>query len=399
MTAYRDFHRLTNTIWPTAIDAPVTGLKDEAKGLMETVTQGWGVGRIALASVVAIAVIANALWFTVWYRRSHEPGVTLRREFTLGVISTVDGRQGLGDAQAPIKILRVRLRRIRVPGGMRVGTGGYSFVAPTGARRISVTVAPKGRPPLTVAATYAMPSGKRHRARVVVYTQKYYAVPNGMATIVVAVCAEGRHRTFRFLVPMAAASVQISVRGGGTVVSTQVGTPAVRMVLMRPGILPRTMLRWLLEGPGVYRGFSMRAWRHAMAACGVKPKVAFGTMRRIIGHHLALDTDLRIERSVLRATWGRLEGQTRLGAAVWAALCLQMLGVEREGTAVWVHMPDGRRMVLFSGVAIVFNHRGRAILDGLVHWRQLPSLALAEQMVVPFFAQPGPPGFWRHWPR
>jgi|GEM_PF-4084861 hypothetical protein len=114
---------------------------------------------VALVSAVAVAAI-GAIAMSLWVHRPKGPGEILRHEFALRILSAAFGREGLRDGfRAPIKIVHRRERRLPALGGIRVTVGGYSFVAPPGAKRIRVIVVAKVHPVRVLAVAYTMPFG------------------------------------------------------------------------------------------------------------------------------------------------------------------------------------------------------------------------------------------------
>lgn len=339
--------------------------------------------RTALALVVALAGIADAVAFGVWYHRSHEPGELVRRTFELKILGN-----GLGQKAflRPVKIIRLRLRRIPTLGGMRVKVGGYTFEVPRGT--VSIVLIAVGSRELLESGpvTYRSPAGIWRASRFVKSNGRL--APPGMVAV--------RVLRGHYLIPTSSASVNIPVHRSSQLDMIFIKSPQATLVMGRLGSLPRTMLWRLLTNTGwVPRGFTMKRWCAALAQCNVKPAAAGAVMSRVIDHHLAYDTDLRILRGMLRVTWGQLERQTRLSGAVWKALELQFWEVPRVGCAVWVHLPHGRTMVLYSDLCFVFDRAGRVTLEGSCRWR--PNLTLSElkRVVIPFFAQAPPPGLWR----
>ncbi len=344
--------------------------------------------RILLITTVSAIAAVNLIVFAAWYRRTHRPGELIRRAFEIGLINTADGRSGLRKPTAPPEFLKLHVRHLPLPAGMRVTAGGYSFAVPPGTRRIDISAFTPLGPAHSGTATYLMPAGKPHRARCV-HPRAYYSPPPGMAYVAVG----GRSV---YLVPLGAISITITLSRSSAVSAIGVRTPVARFFVARAGLLPREILRALLTVPGgAYIGFTMKRWCDALVQCGVKPAAADAVMRRIIDQHLDRETDLQIGAGVLRATWGQLERQTRLSEAVWKGLELQLCVVPRAGRAIWVRLPEGRTMMLYSGELFVFNRAGKATLEGSARWRHGRTPGYLRQDLIPFFAQAPPPGLWR----
>jgi hypothetical protein len=203
----------------------------------------------------------------------------------------------------------------------------------------------------------------------------------------------------RCLVPAGAAAVNAPLRGNPSIFFVLVDTPHWHLLIGRDGNYPRATLGAFLShryyAGGVYSGFSMARWCRVLGQFGIKPAAARDLMLGVIRRHLDNETDLQIEKSMLRATWGVLKRHTRLEPAVWTALELQFRMVPDTWNVLWVHLPGGRTMVLCGLQVFVFNRAGHATIEGQGRWRRRFLPADIQRVVIPFYAQAAPPRFWQ----
>ena len=352
---------------------------------------------IAFMMVAIMGAIGWVLLGMVSQNRPSTPGAMVRREFALGILEDSNGTAEPFKDLSP-KIIRWHLRKVARLKGTRVRAGSYSFTIPPGTTRLYLAVRSKKEPAIVGTVAYEQAASGWLPAKRVNLSQSIiiggYSPPAGL----IAVFA-GRVLHYRaFLVPQGAAFLRIPFRCPSSFRYLAVRAPDINLSLGGGILFPRTIFRCLDSGGSLYTGFTLKRWWLALAECGVKPAEAKATMRRIIVRHLAFETDLGIERGILHVTWRSLVRQKRLGAAVWRALELQqLLGYP---LAIWIDIPEGRRMVFYSSDLIVFNRLGRATLDGGVESEHgpynLPTRRTFTQTVIPFFAQPSPPGLRLH---
>lgn len=354
----------------------------------------WWHKRYALVTVVACAATVNIAWFSIWYHRTHEPGRLIFRAFKLRLLSA-GGPSQFTKFSVPNKVTALRMRRVPALRGMMVALGSYHLRVPPGTTQVSVGIFHPAQPMLGGPVTYRGRNGAWHEGREVLTNGKFLTVPGGW----VAIRLGSVEQRVRCLVPAGAAAVNAPLRGNPSIFFVLVNTPHWHLLIGRGGNYPRATLGAFLShrhyAGGVYSGFSMARWCRVLVQCGVKPAAARGVMLRIIHQHLANETDLQIEKGMLRATWGVLKRHTRLGPAVWTALELQFRMVPDTWNVLWAHLPGGRTMVLCGLQVFVFNPAGRATLEGQGRWRRRFLPADIQRVVIPFYAQAAPPRFWQ----
>jgi hypothetical protein len=168
------------------------------------------------------------------------------------------------------------------------------------------------------------------------------------------------------------------------------------MELIRPLYSYRSLLRKMLAtGYSGLPYLSRGAWCLALEELGVKSADTKMTLRHIIDWHLERETDPAIECDVLHANWSELEAQRRLSAAVWSAIALQL----RWGSwhrYLWVDLPNGRRMEIYSDAVHIFDRSGKLILQGSIDGAGGSVGGYRFGYWIRFFAQRSTPKRQRH---